>query len=294
MKLHHCGSAVCSVLLVLLILSSCKQDDDHKAAIDAWRTDRIARLSQPRGWLSLAGLYRLNPGIQTVGFGERCDVCFPGEIQRILGTVRLDSTGLYWSSDSSDITSENGATFHAGQINPDHPQLLSTGALFWTFIQRSENTYLRLWDTMSPARFDLHPVLYFPVESRWRLTSTFTPAEDGTQIVLDDVLGLRRPYPVAGYLHGKWQGESFTLTALDGEDGELFVIFEDLTTGVTTYPAGRYLYLQMPQKDSITILDFNKSLNPPCAFTEYATCLLAPPENRLDFKVDAGEKTYEH
>jgi uncharacterized protein (DUF1684 family) len=40
------------------------------------------------------------------------------------------------------------------------------------------------------------------------------------------------------------------------------------------------------------ILDFNRSINPPCAFTPYATCPLPPPQNRLTLAVTAGEKKY--
>jgi uncharacterized protein (DUF1684 family) len=36
-------------------------------------------------------------------------------------------------------------------------------------------------------------------------------------------------------------------------------------------------------------LDFNYAYNPPCAFTDFATCVFAPEQNRLDFKITAGE-----
>ncbi len=74
-------------------------------------------------------------------------------------------------------------------------------------------------------------------------------------------------------------------------DKELFVIFADRTSGKETYGAARFLYAEMP-KDGKIVLDFNKAYNPPCAFTPYATCPLAPPENRLDLAVTAGEKKY--
>jgi uncharacterized protein len=45
-------------------------------------------------------------------------------------------------------------------------------------------------------------------------------------------------------------------------------------------------------KDGKVVIDFNKAYNPPCAFTPYATCPLAPPENRLGVAVRAGEKKY--
>ncbi|MFZ4103331.1 MAG: DUF1684 domain-containing protein [Sediminibacterium sp.] len=39
-------------------------------------------------------------------------------------------------------------------------------------------------------------------------------------------------------------------------------------------------------------MDFNKAYNPPCAFTEFATCPLPPPQNRMSIAIPAGEKKY--
>ena len=48
----------------------------------------------------------------------------------------------------------------------------------------------------------------------------------------------------------------------------------------------------MPDENGIVELDFNKSYNPPCVFTAFATCPLPPPQNILDIEVLAGEKMY--
>jgi len=40
------------------------------------------------------------------------------------------------------------------------------------------------------------------------------------------------------------------------------------------------------------MLDFNKAYNPACAFTSHATCPLPPAENRLQTRIEAGEKSY--
>ena len=40
------------------------------------------------------------------------------------------------------------------------------------------------------------------------------------------------------------------------------------------------------------VLDFNQAYNPPCAFNPHTTCPLPPPQNRLDVRVEAGEKNY--
>jgi uncharacterized protein (DUF1684 family) len=77
-----------------------------------------------------------------------------------------------------------------------------------------------------------------------------------------------------------------------GADGDLFIIFGDETNKKHTYGAGRYLYAPLPDKDGNTYLDFNKAINPPCAFTPYATCPLPPKQNNLAVAITAGEKKY--
>ena len=52
---------------------------------------------------------------------------------------------------------------------------------------------------------------------------------------------------------------------------------------------GRYLVLDPPQGEIVEI-DFNRAYNPPCAFTDFATCPLPPVQNRLDLEILAGEK----
>ncbi len=75
------------------------------------------------------------------------------------------------------------------------------------------------------------------------------------------------------------------------DEGKLFFVLRDQTSGKTTYGASRFLYTE-PAKDGLVLLDFNKAENPPCAFTAYATCPLPPPQNRLALAITAGEKNY--
>jgi uncharacterized protein (DUF1684 family) len=75
------------------------------------------------------------------------------------------------------------------------------------------------------------------------------------------------------------------------EDGELFFMFKDATTGKSTYAAGRFLYAALAKNGGVE-LDFNRAHNPPCAFTAFATCPLPPRQNTLPVAVEAGEKKY--
>ena len=72
---------------------------------------------------------------------------------------------------------------------------------------------------------------------------------------------------------------------------DLFFIFKDLTSRTETYEAGRFLHTSLP-KDGVVDLDFNRAYNPPCAFTEFATCPLPIKENQLPIRIPAGELRY--
>src|SRR5208282_6330764 len=76
----------------------------------------------------------------------------------------------------------------------------------------------------------------------------------------------------------------------DGDPSKgLFIVFNDLTAKTETYPGGRFLDTD-PVVNGTVVLDFNRAYNPPCAVTPYATCPLAPKENRLQVAIAAGEK----
>ena len=84
---------------------------------------------------------------------------------------------------------------------------------------------------------------------------------------------------------------------LAGYAGGLFIPFRDVTNGNETYAAGRYLVdaaksaeLGADASTGDLILDFNFATQPSCAFDPRWACPLAPPENRLELEVRAGER----
>jgi uncharacterized protein (DUF1684 family) len=84
---------------------------------------------------------------------------------------------------------------------------------------------------------------------------------------------------------------------MEGYAGGLFLPFRDVTNGRETYGAGRYLLDGAKSADlggggrRTLIVDFNFAYHPSCAFDVRWACPLAPPENRLDVPVRAGERT---
>jgi uncharacterized protein (DUF1684 family) len=90
---------------------------------------------------------------------------------------------------------------------------------------------------------------------------------------------------------------SLSVFWMAGYAGGLFIPFRDATNGVETYGAGRYLVDAAKSADlggdpatGTLILDFNFSFQPSCAFDPRWACPLAPPENRLDLAIRAGER----
>jgi uncharacterized protein (DUF1684 family) len=91
------------------------------------------------------------------------------------------------------------------------------------------------------------------------------------------------------------QAAALDLFWIRGYGGGLFLPFRDATSGRSTYGAGRYLYdtikgADLGTEDGALVLDFNFAYNPSCAYDPRWACPLAPPGNRLELAVDAGEK----
>ncbi len=99
--------------------------------------------------------------------------------------------------------------------------------------------------------------------------------------------GLKEDYESPGLVTFRRNNLEYTLEPVQDE-GQFFFVFRDLTSGKTTYPAARYLYSELP-RNGVVVLDFNEATSPPCAYTNFATCPLPPPRNRLQLPIPAGE-----
>jgi uncharacterized protein len=94
----------------------------------------------------------------------------------------------------------------------------------------------------------------------------------------------------------RFDDHALELYWLDAYGGGVFLPFRDETSGRETYGAGRYLLdtvkgADLGGTDESLVLDFNYAYNPSCAWNDAWPCPLAPPANRLPFRVTAGERT---
>ena len=130
---------------------------------------------------------------------------------------------------------------------------------------------------------------WFPINKDFRLPARYTRYPDSQQLPHEDTFGDFVDDRIDGYVTFKFNGIKYKLDVTETRSHTLFIKFRDETSNKESYPPSRYYYTEPVAKDGKVILDFNYSYSPPCAFTAYATCIFAPPQNKLPFRVEAGE-----
>jgi uncharacterized protein (DUF1684 family) len=130
----------------------------------------------------------------------------------------------------------------------------------------------------------------FPFDVHWRVTGRLIPFDSPRSVTVDaSVEGLHHVYEAPGQVEFELDGVTHRLTVF--RDGDSFdILFRDATSGVTTYGATRALAVEAPDGNGRVTLDFNRATNLYCAYTDYSTCPLPPPENSLTVAIEAGEK----
>ncbi len=262
----------------------------HRRAVEAWRIQRYARLRGDTGWLTLAGLGWLKPGVNRVGSAADADVVLPGG-PALAGTVTVD--GSRATADGAFVHDGRAATGLEIASDADgEPTLLELGPLRLCLIERGGRLAIRTWDTDAPARAAFEGIDHWPVDPAWRVDARFE-ATPGRTVDVPDVFGAADPQSSPGDVAFDVGGTTHRLQALPGGDaGELWLVFADATNRHETYGGGRYLYTGAPDAGGAVVVDFNRAYNPPCVFTHYATCSLPWPANRLPIRVEAGERTW--
>jgi uncharacterized protein (DUF1684 family) len=266
----------------------------HEQQINEWRQNRHDRLASEDGWLTLVGLEWLQEGANSVGSGPSSTIRVSGG-PADWGTVYLEGDQLRFvpAVDSGvTINGEPAAEFLLVPDSRGEPTVVGSGNLSFYVILR-ESYALRIKDRKAAALQEFDGVDNFAFQPDWRIDARFIPAKEGQTIEIANVLGQLEDTPVYGYAEFDRDGKTYRLLGLGSEDSEsVWFLFADRTSGRETYGAGRYLYSDGLPTNGRLVIDFNKAYNPPCAFSDYATCPLTPQENRLDLAVTAGEKSY--
>ncbi len=142
---------------------------------------------------------------------------------------------------------------------------------------------------------------FFKPDEHYRVLCTFERTPDEQPFELPTFSGSTKPYvkygvltfDLDGQLHRLAVYQNLALREMPEYAQYLFLPFRDLTNGEETYGGGRYLDLQISDFEGGQVtLDFNKSYNPWCAYSDNYVCPIPPPENSLELAVEAGEKMW--
>jgi uncharacterized protein (DUF1684 family) len=240
---------------------------DFAAEWQVWHDAREERLRDPHGWMAITAIHWLTPQPQRFD-----DV--PGEWS---GSDRVATVTLEAGEELGfDGVVLRDGTHRFGPVD-DLGLRVTFGDAVAQVADRDGQVIVRPRHPGSPNLQAYGGTPCYPADPRWVRPARFEAyaAPDGDAV---------------GEVVFDHDGTEHRLVAWEGDDGGVWILFRDATSGVTTYSALRQLVTAPVSSDGSVAIDFNRAYNMPCAYTDFATCPLPPAANTLPFAVEAGEK----
>lgn len=267
-----------------------------------WDSARVAALKDPNGWLNLEGLFWFKKGVNSFGSASTNDLVYDNAaFPKHLGDFIYEDGKVYWKNANAEkISIKDKANLNVVDYSalnlltaPEGQYTSQWKDFVWIVIQREDKVGVRFRNLKAKTLLEFKGIERFSVDAKWRIKAKVIPQNQNPLMIMN-VLGQNTAQKHGGQLVFEIDGKTYQLDAIDEGGIRLFVTFADATSGKTTYGSGRFIELDKPDAEGYTYIDFNKAYNPPCAFTEFATCPLPPPQNRLSIAIPAGEKKYGH
>lgn len=283
-------------LVLLVTVAFASAQNPYQAEVLAWRADHEAKLKADDGWLTVIGLFWLKEGLNRVGTSKGSEILLPaGSAPTKVGVIEFAKGKAIFRAAEGVQANLNGSPIRESEVRSDEqekPDVLAVADLSLLLLKRGDRYAIRVKDKNSRARAGFTHLKWFPIRQDLRVTGSFLPHTEVREVRIVNILGQVETMKSPGTVAFNINGQEHTLEPVTTNGGKrLFFIFRDLTTGKTTYPAGRYLYSDLPKEGRVT-LDFNQAISPPCAFTRFATCPLPPKQNHLKLAIEAGEKIF--
>jgi uncharacterized protein (DUF1684 family) len=212
-----------NAVIILLILavsaagchSSKLSNKEYKAKINQWHQQRVKNLTQKDGWLTLAGLFWLQPGRNSFGSDSTNDIIFPkGESPSQIGAFILQDSAVHISIRSGVSVTVDNHPVTRMKLQPDvsgDPTILHHGSLSWYIIKRGKKTGVRLKDSTNEVLENFSGIECFPVNRKWREKATFVPFDSVHTMAIPSAIGQPERVKVPGKLIFHVNGKSLSL-----------------------------------------------------------------------------------
>jgi len=244
-----------------------------------WRATREAELAEEHGWLSLTGFAWLSAGPSAV----------PG------------LPGLWWADDEgAHVRAQEGdglVTDVGPVLGTAVADVAESGSLLWVrhdarvveLLRRGGRLALRTRDPQAATRLAFEGVPTWDHDAEWVRPATFTPAHVPATVPVGTARAdLVQRATVVGTVDVDIAGVRHRLSAVPSGPG-LALLFHDVTNGVASAP-WRTVVTEAPDPEGNLVVDFNRAVNLPFAFTDHGTCPAPVSGNRIAVAVTAGEK----
>jgi len=250
-----------------------------------------------RDYVTLAGLFSLTDGVNTVGSAASNAIVLPKTVPPTIGRFIVSSARVRFEpAAGAPVTLKDQPITSPIDLTSDEngpaDQLAVGGITLWVHMSGDRRT-IRIRDVNGEPARTFAGFAWFPIESKYRVMARFIKDPAPKQVQIPNQLGDEETYTTEGIVEFALDGQTITMRPMTTRPGRLYFIFRDGTSGKETYETARFLYSDL-KPDGTTILDFNQAYNPPCSFNPYTTCPLPPKENRLTARIPAGEKAYPH
>lgn len=258
-----------------------------------WRQEREMSMKAEDSWLTVAGLYWLEEGPNRFGTDEKLEIVLPPHASVAhAGTFTYRDGKVNYHMNRAQRAQIDGKSAPKGTL--EMGQILQHNHIKFFLIERGGKLALRIRDLRARPFLEFEKLEFYRPRKRYVVEATFEPYDQPDKLTVSTVIDTELEYIVPGKLKFEYRGKNYEIlpTIYNESDTEFFIMFKDQTSGSTTYDAGRYMYVPRPQAGEKVTINFNRAYNPPCAYTDYATCPLPPAENWLQFPVEAGERIY--
>ncbi|MBW4094651.1 MAG: DUF1684 domain-containing protein [Acidobacteria bacterium] len=256
------------------------------AVLERWarfRKNRNAALAAEHGWLTLTSFQWLPSE--------------PGALDLVPGLWWTDVNAAFLQASDDDgltvVASGESATglLSASLANEDSLMWVQHKDTVVELAVRGDRYAIRTRDETSPVLQNFSSVPTFDYNPDAVVTGTFHAYSQPKKVTIgtyrDDVPS---EVELIGEVTFDLAGQQYSLAAEGAKLGALTLTFHDASNGIST-DNWRKLELARPRPDGTVVVDFNRAINYPSAFTPFGTCPQPVAGNRLDVPVEAGEKT---
>jgi uncharacterized protein (DUF1684 family) len=245
-----------------------------------WRQQREAVLTHRHGFLAITSINWLSAA--------------PQRFDDAPGTWWTDGDGVHVELSDAEHLELDGRSVtgrhRVGDIPEGDDVMLPWGDAVIEVARRGGDYIVRPRHPDAPVLAGYHGTPAYAPDERWVVRGRFDAFPEPRTIIGASVVdGLMLQHRSPGVVHFQIRAQAQSLVVFSDDGGELWTLFTDGTSGVTTSGSCRMLTVQGSAADVSVVLDFNRARNLPCAYTTLATCPLPPPENRLTIPIEAGE-----